>query len=296
MKLCGIYFGEPRDHVVRRAATYDVVLVVGEEYVLVDRIDAYATLGVEAKLYPLPAVEAPTIVSLLGVLGWLLERLEHGRRVLVEGTGGHSVLAAACLIMQGLGLDEALAKVKEAGMELYSPLQLRVLAILEAISQGVDVASEAKRFKQYAFTGGDAHTASVIELAIDHAIQLSPMLPVSPVKLYQRIVDPARAPRLNSVEETILEVARALDSTLVGAVRSIYLEPGSSKLRVTVGCSLLMREDECWPEATAADTAYRKLASFFGLTGVEYEMVEPEEAACLAYGLKEPSMCRGATP
>ncbi len=291
VRLCGLDFAEPRDHVVRRAAVYDAVLVVGEEYVLVDRVDAYGVFGVEARLYPLPAVEAPTIVSLLGVLGWIFERLGEGRRVLVEGTGAQSVIAAACLIAWGHRLEEALERVRRAGMEVYSPLQVRILAILEAIASGLDVTREAERFKQHAFTGGDAHTASVIELAVEQAIQLSPVLPASPARVYQRVVEPSRAPRLNDVEEAVLAAARGLDSTLVGAVRSLYLEPGASRLRVHVGCSLLMREGECWPEAMAADHAFRRLARLFGLDGVEYVMVEPEEAACMAYGERDPSLC-----
>ncbi len=290
--VCGIEFAEPDEPVVRRAARYDTVIVVGEEYVLVDRVEAYSLFGVEARLYPLPAAETPTLMSVLGLLGWLWERVENGRRVLVEGSGGQGVVAAACLVAKGVHPAEALRMVREAGMDVYSPLQLRLLALLDAlVSSGVDAGEEAARFRSVAFTGGDAHTASVAEHALEHALRLRGLLPVSPATVYRAVVEPWRAPRLNDYEETVVAVARSLDATLVGAVRSTFLEIGESRLTVNVGCTLLMREDECWPEASAADPYYRRLAGYLGLKGVEYHMMDPEEVACRAYWFLDEEMC-----
>ncbi len=291
LRVCGIDFADPGDPVVRRAARYDTVIVVGEEYMLVDRVDAYTVFGVEARLYPLPAVEAPTLVSILGLLGWIWERLGAGKRVLVEGTGGEAVVASACMVVEGYSVEEALAKLREAGMELYSPLQLRLLVILEALSSAINIREEAERFKAYAFSGGDAHLASIVELAVEHYVQIGRLLPISLQKLYAALVNPVRGPRLNDAEKALAGIAQGLDSTLIGAVRSVHLEVGESSLKVRIGCSLLMREGECWPEAMAADQHYRRLASMLGLKTVEYEMIDPEEAACLAYGQRGPELC-----
>ncbi len=288
----GVVFATIDASVVRRAAVFDAVVVVGDEYGIVDRFDAYKLLGVEARLYPLPANEAPTLVSLLGLLGWIRRQVSEGRRVLVEGAGGQTIIAIAFMMLEGMGLTEAIAEARSRGFELLNPLQLRILTILDALRlSGVDLWGEAEKYRKDAFTGGDAHLSTIVELAIEHYLQLSPFLPISASKLYYALTERDKHPRLTDSERAILEASKALDHTMIGAVRNIAIENLGSFLRVNLGCMLLLREGECWVEANTADPAYRRIASMLGLKGVDYVMASPEEVACLSYASLYPDVC-----
>ncbi len=274
--------------VALRAARFDVVVLVGEVYSLVDRVERYRELGVEVHVYPLPATVAPTMRSVLGLLAWLEERCLRGERVLVEGTGGHSVVAVAHMVARGVSVGEALAKAGARGFHLLSPLQLRLAVLLDyARRGGVDLLEAGRRWRCDAFTGGDAHLSTVAELALEHALCLDGLLPLSPPRLFEAVEGRAR---LTDAERLVLEASRSLDHTYTGAVKNVALAVGE-KLEVLVGCELVYREEQCWPEAEAAMEAYQGLARMLGLDGVVIGMEHPETLACRVYGVYDPGMC-----
>ena len=267
--------------VARRAALFDTVLVVADPYSAADRIDLYETLGVNVNLYPYTPLDAPTITSILGLMVWLEKESCRGR-VLVEGFGGERLVMAAYLVYRGLSVEEVLPKIARLG-GLHSPLHLRLLLILWALRRELDLSREASRFVEQAFTGGDAHLAWVIELVVEHYLQLRHLLPIRLAKLYYSVIGYKHA-RLNDVEKSVLSIAESLDYTLAGAVRNVAVSIGVESLEVYIGCQLLDREEQCWPEAKKAKPHYDRLARLLGVRDTDFVMTAPEEAACIAYG------------
>ena len=274
--------------VARRAALFDTVLVVADPYSAADRLDLYETLGVNVNLYPYTPLDAPTIVSMLGLMAWLEKEAYRGR-VLVEGFGGERLVMAAYLIYQGLSVEEVLSKIARLG-GLHSPLHIRLLLILWALRRELDLKREASRFVEQTFTGGDAHLAWIIEFAAEHYLQLHHLLPIRLAQLYYSIIG-HRHVRLNDVERNILGIAESLDYTLVGAVRNVAISIGVESLEVHIGCQVLDREGQCWPEAEEAKLYYNRLARLLGVRDTSFAMTTPEEAACIAYGDFAPDLC-----
>jgi len=274
--------------VAKRAALFDTVLVVADPYSVADRIDLYETLGVNVNLYPYTPLDAPTIISVLGLLAWLEKEARRGR-VLVEGFGGERLVMAAYLVYHGLNVEEVLSHVAKLG-GLHSPLHLRLLLILWALSRELDLKREASQYIEHAFTGGDAHLAWVIELAVEHYLQLHHLLPIRLAQLYYSIIGHKHV-RLNDVEKSVLNIAESLDYTLVGAIRNVAVSIGVENLEIHVGCQLLDREGQCWPEAEKAKLYYDQLARLLGVKDSSFTMTTPEEAACIAYGDYAPDLC-----
>ncbi len=279
--------------VSRRAIDYTMVILVCDPHRVIDRFEAYRALGVDAKIYPLPPYHAPTLYSLLGLLA-LLEESSRKGRILVEGCGGEAVIAIAHMLFKGLSLQEAIEKASSSGLNLLSPLQLRILALVDhALRHGVDLWSLALRLKGCAFTGGDAHKSSILELALEHTLQLAGILPLRPSSLVQAIEEPSSNVRLNDVERLVLEACRSLDYTMSGAVKSIAIAPGEDSLEVYLGCELLYRDDQCWPEAEASRPYYDRLAKTLGLKRASFYMDHPETVSCMVYSVLHPEVCLG---
>jgi len=274
--------------VARRAALFDTILIVADPYSVADRLDLYETLGVNVSLYPYTPLDAPTIISILGLMAWLEKEARRGR-VLVEGFGGEKLVMAAHLIYRGLSIQEVLSRTNELG-GLHSPLHLRLLLILWALRRELDLKHEARRYIEQTFTGGDAHLAWVIEFAVEHYLQLHHLLPIRLAHLYHSIIGHKHV-RLNDVERNILDVAENLDYTLAGAVRNVAVSIGVENLEIHIGCQVLDREGQCWPEAKKAKPYYDRIARLLGAKDTSFAMITPEEAACIAYGDFAPDLC-----
>ncbi|KSW11995.1 hypothetical protein CF15_04190 [Pyrodictium occultum] len=263
-----------------RAARYDTVLVVAPLLDALPRIEAYKMLGVErVEAYPLSPSDSPTLFSLLGVVAWLRRHASRGR-VLVEGYGGEALLEAAYMIVEG---ELGLSSLSRVASRLLSSLHLRSLVHLAALAEaGVDLAREAERHLEDAFTGGDAYASSALEHSLDLAAQLG-LLGGCILHLYEHV---ARGRRLqpSSICGLLAEAGRRLDYMKTGAVKTVAIVGGRQGSRVLLGCRLLLRDEECWPEAREAEEVIRRVLAARGYSLSRVLLVDPEEAACIAYG------------
>lgn len=268
------------DKVSRRAVVYDVVLIVAPTVDVLSRKEAYQVLGVQhVEVYPLMPNDAPTLFSLLGIVAWIRNHARE-RSVLVEGYGGEALLEGAYRIVEGAWRVEDLAKVAS---RLQSPLHLRSLIHLAKMSEaGIDLDRESAGRIGDAFTGGDAYAASVLEHAIDLAVQLG--LENTCIRELYSYVASGMHSTLRGNCMSLVEAAESLDHMKTGAVRTIAIVSENGDAEVLLGCRLLLRDDECWPEARNSEEPIRRALMLRGyrLTGIS--LVDPEEAACIAYG------------
>ncbi|WP_167827888.1 hypothetical protein [Pyrolobus fumarii] len=288
-----VTLGDACGPVARRAAVHDKVLIVGEEYEAEPRAELYRRLGVDVVVYPLGAGKAPTLVSLLRLLSDLLPSPHE--KLLIEGFGGEGVVAAALLmIVDGVSAREAASRVLSLGHGLTTPLESRLLYILEKVLEtspggARQLFEVVKRGYERGFTHGDAHASSVAELAVevnDALSRLGYFTGLTPYTLFQSALLEPDEPR-----DPVHAIASALDSTLVGAVKTVAFIREGNKLEVLVGCETLMHREQCWPEVEAARQRIEAIAKKAGFRSVTYIMAPPEEVACILYRDVDRGLC-----
>ena len=268
---------------LRRAASADIVLVVGDSVEALMRANQYRELGVEVQVYPLSPRDSPTLFSILGLIGWLRRQATRGA-VIVEGYGGERLVEAAYMIVSGYKLSELPARLTA---QLQSPLHLRTLVVLDALARsGTDLGAEAEKYIDAAFTGGDAYKANLVEHVADIAVQKGRLGLGEELACLARVY---RAVTLSlPVEDDgicslIMRLSESLDAEGVGAVKTVSLVRSEDRVRVYMGCKLLLHENSCMPELEKAKPLLQRLVEQWGLKLEGVELVDPEEAACLAY-------------
>ncbi|BEP17710.1 hypothetical protein PYJP_10620 [Pyrofollis japonicus] len=277
-----IYFAynEPMSEVARKA---DTVLLVMDSYTASNRAHFYSSLGITTEIYPLDMRDSPTIFSLLGILAWINEE-GRGKSIVVEGLGQQSLLEEAFKIVY-MGYDISEINTNK----LVSPLHFRsIIHLYELRKAGIVLEDEARRYIDAAFSGGDAHKSSIIELSLDLIIQLenrgAPIGNLCSLDIF-RAVTKNREPLERC--KLYFEAAKLLDEYNTGAVKTVALSPaGGNKVDALVGCKLMFSDEECWPEALSAQNVIRMLLDRKALLLNDIRMVFPEEAACLAYDKK----------
>ena len=289
----GIHVAQACGPVAPRAAIYDRVIIVGDEYEGEQRLSLYRSLGVEAVLYPLTSGKTPTILSIVRLV---YENMPSGpERLLIEGYGAEGVVAAAFLIVaERLPPREAAARLLAMGHGLTTPLDSRLLHLLHRVLETSpdwfnSVASTVMRGYREGFTHGDGHAASVAELAVElneELARLGYFTGYTPFMLFRDAV-------LHPDEPTsvVHEVAAALDSTLTGAVKAVALRRDGATLYAVIGCELLLHQEQCWPEVEAASPKMERLARKAGFEKIRYVMSAPEEVACLSYAGIDRGLC-----
>ena len=291
-----VYVASACGRVAPRAAAFDRVVIVGEEYEAEERLELYNSLGVEAILYPLSSGKTPTMLSLVRLVYEAMPA-EH-ERLLIEGFGAEGVVAAAFLmVLEAVHPREAASRLLAMGHGLTTPLDSRLLyllhRVLETSPEGFhSVAETVKTGYREGFLHGDGHASSVAELAVEineGLTRLGYYTGYTPYSLFRDAVLHTDEP-----SNPIHGAAAALDSTLTGAVKTVALERGSGRLRVLVGCELLLHQDQCWPEVDAAAEKIAWIARRAGLERVEYIMASPEEVACLQYAEIDRGLCEEA--
>ncbi|ABM80696.1 hypothetical protein [Hyperthermus butylicus] len=274
--------GEGRE-LLRRAATADLVLVVGDGVEALVRASRYRELGVEVQVYPLSPRDSPTLFSILGLVGWLREQAVSAT-VVVEGYGGEKLVEAAYMVVSGYNLSELPVQLIA---RLQSPLHLRTLVVLDALARsGVNLAAEAKRHINAAFTGGDAYRASLVEHAADIVVQKARLGLGEELACLARVYRAAMSgqPVTGSGEcSLVARLAERLDVEGVGAVKTVSIARSGNEVKAYVGCKLLLHDNSCMPELEAAEPLLRELVERWGLELKGVELVDPEEAACIAY-------------
>ena len=258
----------PGLHPARLAARADYVLLVGDLYRGIELAAALRELGVEADIYPLSPLEAPTLYSILGLAGLIRRKLLHGEDVLVVAEEpGELVRAAYRLIYGGAEPESSLDA-------LTSPLHYRLLRGLHLLRLGgVDLAREATRSIPHAFTGGDAQASDTVLQAADIEQQLGPRGLAA--KAYTQGLS-----ALNAEERRVLQALRGDGS---GSASVIALPRTGNRLDAVIGCRALLHPRQCIPEAEALQEPLAALAEKHGLEPGAVEQAEPEEAACIAY-------------
>lgn len=244
------------------------MLIIGDLYRGLELAAALRELGVEADIYPLSPLEAPTLYSVLGLAGVIHGRLVDGEEVVVVSEEpGALVRAAYRLIYSGEGASRYMD-------ELTSPLHYRLLYGLHLLRLGgVDLASEAGRNAAHAFTGGDAQASDTVLQAADIERQLGP----------RGLAAKAYTGGLEALEPEERGVLEALRGDGSGSASVIALPRAGSRLDAVIGCRALLHPKQCIPEAQALRDPLAELAAKHGLEPGSVEQAEPEEAACIAY-------------
>jgi hypothetical protein len=269
------------EHPGRIALDYDVVILVGDYVELLERGRVYREYGLEVHHYPLSPRDSPTIFSLLGIVGFILEHLENCKSILIEGFGGEKLIEYALYLMN-------IWPQKPPIQDLQSPLHVRSIFILEQLARSnVNLKVEARRNIIHAFTGGDAHKSDIIEHSIDILASLkldeTREFGVCPSEIYSCIVN-GRCSLAEPCSE-IIEVAESFDYSNTGAIKCIAIKPLTkmNKAWLYVGCRMLA-VDDCLPEVEAGYKKLKKLLFTLKMGRMEgYTVVSPEEAACILY-------------
>ncbi len=290
----GVYVGEACGPVSKRAALFDHVVIVGEEYEAEPRAEMYRRLGVDVIVYPVSAGKTPTLVSLIRLLSHALPSTPH-EKLLIEGFGAEGVVAAAAaIVVDRLGDNEAASRLLALGHGLTTPLDSRLLHLLHRVLNSSpdwfdSLAATVEEGYRRGFTHGDAHASSVAELAVELEEQLERLgagIVHNPYVLFRQAVLHPDEPR-----DPIHAAASALDSTLVGAVKTIHLARNGPTLEVYIGCETLLHQEQCWPEAREAEQHLTRLARLAGFIRLAFIMAEPEEVACMNYRSVDPGLC-----
>ncbi len=285
LEINGIDFSTPLRRVVKRAAFYDTIVVVGSPMSFASRVEVYRSLGVDAKLYPLRSHDAPFLLSLLGLLGWLEERRREGKRVLVELEDGQATIPAALMILNGHGVFHALRYLELHGFSLQNPLQARILVLLWVLREThIPLDQLSKRYSRTAFTSTDFYYSLMIEHITEHYYHLYRLIPLRLKPMFDNVLKP-RLPALTTNEErVILSIASTLSHSTMLAVRNVTVVTARRVMKVYIGCSMLFHGDGCWPEVDKSRGYYEALAKRAGAEKLSIHVTYPEEAACLAYG------------
>ncbi|GEM_PF-4551960 len=265
--LANVGVVSPPVHPATVAAEADYVIYVGDVVDGLGFVEALQGLGAEAVLYPLDAWKAPTLFSILGLVGVIKDKLAKGEKVVLVGDERTSLILAALRIISD-GHAAGLASVTD----LTSPLHYRLLVALELLRKnGIDIEAEASRYQEHAFTGGDASRSDYVLLAVDLERQLHK--PGLAARAY-------RGAALGSPYQDILE---ALDPRGEGAVEVIALRVEGGLLDAYLGCRFLLHPLGCRPETERVRQALARLAPSLGARLGIVEELSPEEAACLVY-------------
>ncbi len=288
MRIANIVFREISDISDPLYKDASVVLIVSDDYRIVDRVQRYREEGIKPAVYPLNILDSPNLLSLLGVCAWLHENSLQGS-VVVEGYGQQRLLEKAYqVVFLGMEVDEIMLQ------DLVSPLHVRSLIHLYGLRiGGIDIANEAKNFVRDAFTGGDAHKSTVLELGIDIITQLgkvSDALSNCISHLYDTVVH-GKSHRASKTCRLVHEASELLDYLNNGAVKSLALVGEDNRVSILVGCKLFLSDEECWPEINNARDVLVRLLNELGLVLGDIGMVRPEEAACIAYGNYASGVC-----
>ncbi len=284
VEIEGIVFSQPSRGVVRRAAFYDTILVVGTPTTFSSRVEFYRSLGVDARLFPLRPSETPFLLALLGLLGWVEKKREEGLRVLVEIEAGQAVIPAAFLMLHGRGVFEAVYSVRSRGFRLYAPLQARLLYLLWVLrEENIPISELAERYYRSIFTGIDLYYSLMLEHAVEHFYHLYRFIPLRLSRIYEDIVRPRAAGILTNEEKIIVTIASILSHSSLLAVRNVALEKNGSNLHIYVGCATLLHSDGCWPEISQSQGYYNAIARLVGARKTVFHVMDPEEVACLSY-------------
>jgi len=253
-------------HPAALAAGGAAVIVVGDLASSLGYVEQLRRLGAEAEVYPLDPWKAPTLYSLLGLVGYILGAENEGQEAVLIDTGPGALVEQAYRLVTGERLDSL-----DPG-ELTSPLHYRLLAVLELLRRGgIDLAREAERHRVHAFTGGDAARSDQVLLAGDLEAQAGAGGAA------------AAKYRGGALPQPYEEVLAGLDPRGEGAVEVLALRAAAGVLHAYIGCRMLLHPRGCSPEAEALMERLPALAARLGAGRVEVEAVEPEEAACIAY-------------
>lgn len=247
------------------ATEYDYVLFVGDYLAGLQLREFFEELGVAYDIYPLEPLAAPTIYSLLGVIGLLREKAMQQNAVAVIDGGAGGLLHAAWKLVYGPAAGDL-------WLDVHSPLHYRLLFALRLLSRGgVDLSREAERNIIHAFSGGDAARSDRVLLAADIEKQLG-------------ISGLAASTYLGKLNTWLGELLDSLDPDLEGAVSVLGFENvGKNAVIAYLGCRLLMHPNACAKEQEAARKPLEGLLAKHGLSLRAISQVWPEEAACIAY-------------
>lgn len=290
MRIANIVFREINSINAPLYRDTTIALIVSDDYRVVERARYYRERGINAVIYPLSIVDSPTLLSLLGVSAWLYEKNLEGL-VVVEGYGQQRLLEKAYqVIFLGMDVDKAMLQ------DLVSPLHIRSIIQLHSLRTGsIDIVNEARSLIDSAFTGGDAHKSTVLELGIDLIIQLDAVshIPLSCVSHLYNTVIYGKTYKTNEICSHIYKVSELLDYSNNGAVKNLALvRKDSNEINIIIGCKLFLSNEECWPEITTAKKALAKLLNELGFTLGDIIMARPEEAACIAYNTYANEVCK----
>jgi len=261
-----------RPHPARLAAEADYILLAAPLLDAAYLAQGLSRLRSRHALYPVEVSRAPTIYSILGIAGILLEEAEKGNNIVVVYTPP-GILVAAAAEAVARGAEHALRRYK--GL-LTSPLHYRLLAALALLEkEGLDLRREAERNKPHAFAGGDAHRSDLVLNTGDLEHQL-----LGPRGCSLAAYTGAEPP---SGCRDAIAVAEALDPRGEGAADVIALLRGDNTATAVIGCRLLLHPLGCTVEQQAVARPLARLLKLHGLRFHGVEEADPEEAACLAY-------------
>jgi len=103
------------DQIEDLAKTFKAVVMLEMDWELDYDIQQWRKFGVNVKHLPIPDFGTPGLNDLQEVIEWIKREIEKGTTVLVHclgGIGRSGMVAAAYLISNGFGVDEAIKQVR----------------------------------------------------------------------------------------------------------------------------------------------------------------------------------------
>jgi hypothetical protein len=254
------------------AKDYDSLVLVCDYYECISLVEKLELLGVNVLLYPFKSYDAPTVHSILGVVGYIVKNEHNPGFAVVDNSPGRLLEHAYRVIM------EQRYDVKEWADSLTSPLQFRLLYLLHVLREnGVDLQREALKNVVHAFTGGDAYFSDTLLHIMDLELQTGGSGYCTTL-YYQKKKE--KAPDYCS---SIYYAAESLDPFLEGAVRGVALELyGEEKVRALLGCKMIGLGDYCEREIEHFTSPLARLLNVEAAS-IQFEVLDPEEVACMVY-------------
>lgn len=254
------------------AKDYDSLVLVCDYYECISFVEKLKLLGVNVLLYPFKPYDAPTIYSILGIIGYIIKN-ENNPGFIVVDYSPSSLLEYAYQVVMEQRYD-----VRDWSENLTSPLQFRLLYLLHILREnGVNLRHEALRNIVNAFTGGDAYFSDTLLHTMDLELQTGGMGYCTTL-YYQR-----KKERTPSYCSRIYYAAESLDPFLEGAIKGVALEFYDEKrVRALLGCRMVGLGDYCEREI---EHFKRPLANLLnvGEASIQFEVLDPEEVACIVY-------------
>ena len=105
----------PEEHVMDLSMIFKAVVILVEDRELDYVLESWADFGVKVKHLPIPDFGTPSLDDLHEVIEWIKRQTEDGKAVLVHcygGIGRSGMVAAAYLISNGFGADDAIKHVR----------------------------------------------------------------------------------------------------------------------------------------------------------------------------------------